>query len=311
MSNAPRYVTATADDADQRIDNFLFRMLKGVPKGHVYRLLRTGQVRLNRGRVKAHHRLSAGDEIRLPPVRQAPRPDSGGRGAPEGLKRALAERVLAENDEWLVLSKPPGVPVHAGSGLSYGVIEVLRAARPGETLELAHRLDRDTSGCLLVARSRRSLRRLQQGMRDGTIGKTYTALLAGAWPEGVDRVDKPLRRDVERSGERMVEVAADGKPSRTRFRVLERLPGATLVEATLETGRTHQIRVHSQAMGCPVAGDAKYGDRGANRRLRRYGLRRFFLHASRIAVPGEEGVVEVEAPLEGDLAAVVAELRNA
>jgi 23S rRNA pseudouridine955/2504/2580 synthase len=297
-------------DAGQRIDNFLLRRLKGVPRSVIYRVLRRGEVRVNARRIGPDYRLVAGDRVRVPPLRTAtpatlPPPSAG-------LAAALAAAVLHEDDALLVVNKPTGLAVHGGSGLSQGVIEALRALRPAAELELVHRLDRDTSGCLMIAKRRSQLRLLHGLQREGRIEKRYVALLAGRWRRGAARVDAPLRKSVLQGGERMVRVAADGKAAVTEFRVLERLADCTLVEAGLVTGRTHQIRVHAAHLGTPILGDAKYGDADANRRARELGLRRLFLHAAGLVVlwPGAEPPLRVDAPLPADLAGFLARLEG-
>ncbi len=295
---------AGGEDAGQRIDNFLIRHLRGVPRTHIYRILRTGEVRVNSGRVRQGYRLAAGDRVRIPPLRVVSAP-------PARPSASLIERVegwiLREEDDWLALDKPSGIAVHGGSGLRHGLIEALRAARPqARGLELVHRLDRETSGCLLVAKRRSALRALHQALRSGTVDKRYLALALGRWPRARERVDAPLQRFVLRSGERMVRAGEGGKPARTRFRVLGYAPQATLLEARPVTGRTHQIRVHAALAGNPLAGDPKYGG-GA--RVRVPGLRRLFLHAHalRFAAPGG-GEVTICAALPEELREVLARL---
>ncbi|MGI9212303.1 MAG: 23S rRNA pseudouridine(955/2504/2580) synthase RluC [Methylococcaceae bacterium] len=277
ISNVQK-ILVEPESAGQRIDNFLFTRLKGVPKSHVYRILRTGEVRRNGGRVKAEDRLEAGDILRIPPIRcSSPEtvPIPG-----DSLREWLEPRILLEDDHILVLDKPCGMAVHGGSGLSYGVIEGLRAMRPeARFLELAHRLDRDTSGCLLIAKKRSALASLHSQFRDDQISKVYWALLSGEWARKHWRVDAPLEKNTLKSGERVVRVARDGKKAITEFRRLSRHAGATLVEARPVTGRTHQIRVHAQVLGHPIAGDERYGDERLNRDFRQMGLKRLFLHA--------------------------------
>jgi 23S rRNA pseudouridine955/2504/2580 synthase len=303
---------AEEGDAGQRIDNFLMRRLKGVPRSVIYRILRRGEVRVNARRIGPDYRLVAGDQVRVPPVRAAaerPVPQPGA-----GLAATLAASILYEDDRLLVVNKPAGLAVHGGSGVSYGVIEALRALRPGEReLELVHRLDRDTSGCLMLAK-RRSLLRLLHGLqRDDRIEKRYLALLAGRWRRGAARVDAPLRKSVLHGGERMVKVAADGKEAVTELRVVQRFTDSTLVEAVLVTGRTHQIRVHAAHLGTPILGDAKYGDPEANRHYRQLGLRRLFLHAATLVIrwPGDEPPLRVDAPLDPELSRFLATLEAA
>lgn len=284
--------------AGQRIDNFLLAQLRGVPKSLVYRILRRGEVRVNKGRVKPSYRVVAGDRVRLPPLRL------GLEKVPARPSKALAaqldQAVLYEDELVLVLNKPAGLAVHGGSGISLGVIETLRALRPGAELELVHRLDRDTSGCLLVSKRRSALRRLHAQLREGTVDKRYLVLLAGRLPRPVVEVTVPLRKNLLQGGERMVQVdLAEGKPARTVFRSRRCLGALTLAEVQLDTGRTHQIRVHAAHLGAPVAGDDKYGDASVNARLRALGLKRLFLHAAALSFRprDEEPPIRVEAPL--------------
>lgn len=304
--------TLSVDDAvaGQRIDNFLIRQLKGVPKSYVYRILRRGEVRVNKGRIKAGYRLRPGDLVRIPPVRLSDRP----RSSPgQWVMNRLDGSVLYEDGRFLVLNKPSGLAVHGGSGLSHGVIEALREMRPEDRhLELVHRLDRETSGCLLIARKRSALRILHELLRTRRVQKRYLALLAGNWPRDSLEVDEPLLKNRLQSGERMVRVDSRGKRARTRFRVLQRYRDAMLVEAELMTGRTHQIRVHAAHLGTPILGDDKYGDDLPNRRMREKGLKRLFLHAASLSFqwPEEEGNITVKAPLEPELDILLEHLRQ-
>ncbi|MCF1184945.1 RluA family pseudouridine synthase [Marichromatium gracile] len=298
----PRLVRVDAESDGQRIDNFLLRFIKGVPRSHLYRILRRGEVRVNKGRVKASHRLRAGDMVRIPPLR-LPEQRAPAR-APESWLARLEGAVLYEDNRLLVIDKPSGLAVHGGSGLSFGLIESLRQLHPGRELELVHRLDRDTSGCLVVTKRRSALRELHRMMREDGIEKRYLALIGGELPRAEMTVDAPLRKNVLRGGERMVSVdPVEGKASRTRFRRLRRLRAgsrvATLVEATLVTGRTHQIRVHAAHLGAPLAGDPKYGDDDWNRELKALGLDRLFLHAAALSFRAEymSRPLHVEAPL--------------
>lgn len=297
-----QWIEVDAENDGQRIDNFLFSRLKGVPKSHIYRILRTGEVRRNGGRVRAQDRLAGGDKIRVPPIRLAEREAAE---VPGKLVRARLEpRILFEDDDFLVLNKPAGMAVHGGSGLSYGVIEGLREIRPeARFLELVHRLDRDTSGCLLIAKKRSALRGLHEQFRDDEVGKVYITLLAGAWARTRWMVDAPLRKNILQSGERMVKVATDGKAAVTEFRRRERYGNATLVEARPITGRTHQIRVHAKHLGHPVAGDERYGDENANREFKRLGLKRLFLHSHQTTLrhPRSGETLRFEAPLDPEL----------
>ncbi|WP_291223595.1 RluA family pseudouridine synthase [Dokdonella sp.] len=307
---APRVErVVVAEDRDgQRLDNFLASRLKGVPKSLIYRICRSGEVRINGGRAKPDQRVAAGDEIRIPPVRVAERGESGPPPATQ-LERIEAA-IIHEDRDFLVIDKPAGVASHGGSGVSFGVIELLRAARPHDTLELVHRLDRDTSGVLVLARKRSALTALQAAIRAGQTEKHYLALLAGTLERSPWRVDAPLRKSVLQGGERMVRVDEEGKPSRSRFIELERLGAASLVEVALDTGRTHQIRVHAQHIGHPLAGDEKYGARGFNKAIRERGLRRLFLHAARFAFELGSRSFHFSAPLAPELAQVVTALQR-
>lgn len=311
-------VQVDGDCAGQRIDNFLLARLKGVPKSHLYRVLRRGEVRVNKGRVKADYRLQTGDRVRIPPLRTA-EPRAPGR-APDNQLARLAQSVLYEDDRLLIVDKPPGLAVHGGSGLSYGLIESLRQLRPGAELELVHRLDRDTSGCILISKRRSTLRSLHALIRDGDSGgmdKRYLALILGDLKRDEVTVDAPLAKNVAQGGERVVRVdRREGKPARTVFRRVRRLTFAgdpvTLVEAHLLTGRTHQIRVHAAHLGTPLAGDPKYGDFEANRRLKSLGLGRLFLHAARLSFTLDylREPLRAEAPLPADLAQVLERLTS-
>jgi 23S rRNA pseudouridine955/2504/2580 synthase len=300
-ASAPRAQTVEVpEDRDgQRIDNFLVTRLKGVPKSLLYRLLRTGQVRVNGKRAKPDLRLAAGDTVRIPPVRTAERTDPG--TPPSGRTAQIEAAILSEDRDFLVIDKPPGIASHGGSGVSFGAIELLRAARPRDALELVHRLDRDTSGVLVLAKKRSALTALQAEIREGRVEKRYLALLAGALPQQNLIVDAPLRKFALQGGERMVRIDEDGKPSRSRFSEVERYPSATLAEIAIETGRTHQIRVHAAHIGHPVAGDEKYGDREFNRSMREAGLKRLFLHAARFEFSLGERSFGFSAPLPDEL----------
>ncbi|MET0065271.1 MAG: 23S rRNA pseudouridine(955/2504/2580) synthase RluC [Candidatus Thiodiazotropha sp.] len=310
--NSPsvQFVDVASEFAGQRIDNFLLRHLKSAPKSYVYRVLRKGEVRVNKGRVKAQYRLQAGDRIRIPPVRLDNR---GPSPVPDNIRARLRDAVVYEDERFLVLNKPSGVAVHGGSGVSVGVIETLRHLRPEERhLELVHRLDRDTSGCLMISKRRSALRVLHELMRDNRVDKRYLALLAGSWRKGVQRVDQPLKKNTLQGGERVVRVDPEGRASQTVFRRLERYDYATLVEAELLSGRTHQIRVHSAWLGSPVLGDQKYGDSELNKSMKDKGLRRLFLHAHQLKLvwPGERQSLVIQAPLPHDLQQVLENLKS-
>jgi 23S rRNA pseudouridine955/2504/2580 synthase len=301
--------TITADEAGQRIDNFLMRHFKTVPRSRVYRLLRKGEVRVNRKRVDAEYRIATGDEVRLPPVRIEAGEEQGRPGRPStSLMELIEGAVIFQDKHVLVLDKPAGVAVHGGSGMSFGVIETLRASRPRETLELVHRLDRDTSGCLVIARDRATLTALHALIRNGGMHKTYLALVSGSWQLGTKRVDAPLATDNRQHGERHVRVAAAGKDSVSVFKPVQFFgPLATLMEVDIPTGRTHQIRVHASFAGHPLLGDDKYGDRERNAELKQHGLKRTFLHAQSVAFewPGSGVPFHVSAPLPAELSAVI------
>lgn len=312
IGDAVAYLEITDAHAGQRIDNFLVRELKGVPKSRIYRLLRRGEVRVNKSRIKAEYRLCAGDVVRIPPVRIAVR----GEPAPvsEGLQALLESAVLYEDARLIVVDKPSGLAVHGGSGINLGLIEALRRMRPGERfLELVHRLDRDTSGCVMVAKKRSLLRHLHAQLQRGTVEKRYLALVVGRWTNRRKLVNAPLLKNVLQSGERMVRVDPQGKPSVTEFSVVERFDGVTLVEAKPVTGRTHQIRVHAQYAGHPLLGDEKYGDDRCQSFCRESGLKRLFLHAASLSVPMPEGeaVLQVAAPLPAELERLLEALRTA
>ncbi len=304
------------DFAGQRLDKVLKVFMPGVPATRIFRLLRRGEVRLNGRRASGEVRITAGDEIRIPPVRlEAPTTQTSTREPSRTLLATMQAAVLHEDAGLLVINKPAGIAVHGGSGIGFGVIEALRSARPDETLELVHRLDRDTSGCLLVARKRSSLRQMHALFRDdeetqasGGIDKRYLALLQGQWQLGHKRIDAPLRTDTRVGGERTVRVDAQGKPSCSEFKVVQYFgTAATLVEVKLLTGRTHQIRVHAAYAGHPVAGDDKYGSAEFNEWMRRFGLKRLFLHAHSIGFPDPLRQVDVSysAPLPAELSQVI------
>ena len=302
-----RTIRVPDDREGQRLDNFLLGQLKGAPRSLIYKLVRSGQVRVNGGRAKAERKLEAGDEVRIPPVRLS---EVGEKASPpKGFMDALDAAIVFEDARLLALNKPSGVASHGGSGISFGAIETLRALRPGQTLELVHRLDRDTSGLLIVAKKRSALTEMQALMReDGGIAKRYLALLTGRLPDGVMSVDAPLHIGLRQGGERHVQVHRDGKASLSHFKVLERRGGQSYCEVRIETGRTHQIRVHAQHIGHAVAGDDKYGDPEANKRLRdQAGLRRLFLHASTLefALDGGRERYLLNAPLAPELIEVL------
>ena len=308
------FVEISVDHAGQRIDNYLLCKLKGVPKSLVYRILRKGEVRVNKGRIKPEYRLKEGDTVRIPPVRQ---PDKKAPGkASDKVLKLIESRILYEDKRILVLNKPSGLAVHGGSGLSYGLIEALRELRPNDKqLELVHRLDRDTSGCLIIAKKRSALRRLHEQLREGSMDKQYLTLLKGQWKGRSQWVNAPLLKNVVRSGERLVFVDPKGKEARTQF-IPHSVGGeASLMRVKLDTGRTHQIRVHAQHLGYPIAGDDKYGDDEFNRFLKTKGLKRLFLHAFSLKFhlpdpdTGEDIAINIEAPLDEALINVLHNLK--
>ena len=274
--NSVTWETVAEEDAGQRIDNYLFARLKGVPKSHVYRILRSGEVRLNSKRVDATARVAPGDVIRIPPVRVAKQDEP--RRLPD-----FDIPILHEDDHLLVLDKPAGIAVHGGSGVSFGVIEQLRSSRPqAKFLELVHRLDRETSGLLVIAKKRSALVELHRQIREGQIGKHYFAAVSGVWKNRRQDVKAPLRKYLTESGERRVSVHEEGQPSRTIFTLVEAGKRASLLDAELKTGRTHQIRVHLAHVGFPILGDEKYGDYALNREIAKAGFRRMYLHAAKL-----------------------------
>jgi 23S rRNA pseudouridine955/2504/2580 synthase len=318
-SNPPsgevRHITVDEESAGQRLDNFLIRMLKGVPKSHIYRIIRSGEVRRNKGRVGADDRVEMGDLLRIPPIRLSERAEE--KAANPAPPREFP--IVFEDDAFLAIDKPAGVAVHGGSGVSFGVIEQMRQARPqAKLLELVHRLDRETSGLLLIAKKKSALKALQDQFRERETGKTYLALVKGAWPARMKVLDQPLHKYLLADGERRVKVTGkddpDGMRSVTLVKVAQRLPapaalaaaspeGFSLLEVTIKTGRTHQIRVHLASAGHPIAGDDKYGDFELNRQLARAGLKRMFLHAWRLKLthPVTNSALELQAELPPDL----------
>lgn len=309
-----QYHTAGEDDAGQRLDNYLARVLKGVPRSMIYRILRRGEVRVNKGRVSPSYKLQVGDEIRIPPVKVSTGPVT----IPSSnlhLVQDLKQRILFENELLLVVDKPAGLAAHGGSGIEFGLIEALRALYPQERfLELAHRLDRETSGALIVSKRRSALRNLHEQFRNRVVKKRYLTLVPGKWDRKLNLINAPLIRNELRSGERMVEVNfKEGAPSSTGFDIVESFGDeATLMAAMPHTGRTHQIRVHCAYVKHPVGGDDKYGDKAFNALLKSLGLHRMFLHAARISFvdPATGWVQKVEAPLPAELAQILEVMRE-
>lgn len=315
VSNAPgpasvNMVTIEQDSAGQRIDNFLAKLLKGVPKSHLYRILRSGEVRVNSKRIDATYRLVEGDLVRIPPVRTA-QPAATETKTP--VVARLAQTVIYEDDALLVINKPAGFAVHGGSGVSRGVIEQLRLERPqAKFLELVHRLDRETSGVLLLAKKRSALVQLHEAIRGNQLDKRYLMLVHGHWTEKKKRVELPLQKYVLASGERRVAVQEDGQPSASIFHLRERFEKFSLLEAQLITGRTHQLRVQLAHLGFPIAGDDKYGDFSVNKETQKQGLKRMFLHSFETVLrhPVSEEKLKLTAPLPAELEKFLQSLRG-
>jgi len=308
------HVEVTADDAGTRLDNFLVRQLKDVPRTHVFRLLRKGEVRVNKKRARPDQRVALGDIVRIPPVRKAADlpPPATPRAASVTLQQLVVDAIAYEDNDLIVINKPPGLAVHGGSATDFGLIEALRCARPEQPdLELVHRLDRDTSGCLLVAKRRAALRDLHLQLREGQTEKHYLALVCGKWNLGTKRIELALDTDERRSGERHVAVRAHGKKSVSTFKPVQFFGNlATLLDVEIDTGKTHQIRVHAAHAGHPVAGDDKYGNRIFNQLFQDYGLKRMFLHSSSLGFtrPGTREPMLASAPLPAELSAVLDKL---
>lgn len=305
---AVRLLEVTQDQAGQRLDNFVHKLLGDLPRSRIYRVIRKGEVRVNGHRAGPDTRLQAHDKVRIPPVKVRPAAEVGQPSAQ--LLETMRGAIVLSDDNLLVVDKPAGVAVHGGSGVSFGVIEALRALKPGETLELVHRLDRDTSGVLLVARNTPTLRTVHALLREGAFEKRYLALVKGKWELGRKRIDIPLRTDLRVGGERTVKADPSGKPSLSEFRPVQFFgKRATLMEVTIFTGRTHQIRVHAEHAGHPVAGDEKYGDEEFNRELKAFGLTRMFLHAQSVSFQWPNaGEFSVNTPLPPALAGTLDKL---
>jgi len=308
-----RFITVDSEDAGQRIDNFLVKTLKGVPKSMIYRLLRKGEIRVNKKRKKPEYKLVDQDILRIAPIRVSENTNTV--STQLNVVANLEKQILFEDERLIVINKPSGMAVHGGSGLSFGLIEALRALRPdARMLELVHRLDRDTSGCLVVAKKRSALRNLHEQLRNKTVQKFYHALVKGRWSDKLTRVTESLKKNDLKSGERVVIVDnINGKESETRFKVLQRFQHGTLVRAFPVTGRTHQIRVHCQVKGHPIACDAKYGHPEFDAEMKNIGLKRLFLHAASIEFthPLTEQRLKIEAPLEPSLEKLLTKLKKA
>ncbi|MGV6989736.1 23S rRNA pseudouridine(955/2504/2580) synthase RluC [Testudinibacter sp. P80/BLE/0925] len=313
IHHSVRLQNINADQAGQRIDNYLLSQLKGVPKSLIYRIIRKGEVRVNKGRVKAEYKLQANDIVRIPPVKTSSKEQAPISNKLQQVAQ-LEQQILFEDEVLLVLNKPSGLAVHGGSGLSFGVIEALRSLRPeARFLELVHRLDRDTSGILLVAKKRSALRNLHEQLRNKTIQKEYLALVRGQWQSHCKAINAPLNKNELASGERIVRVSEQGKPSETRFSVEERYgEQATLIKAMPITGRTHQIRVHTQYAGHPIALDSKYGDQDFDQKMQALGLNRLFLHAYAIRFehPKSGETLRLSAELDSGMKGILRQLRE-
>lgn len=311
---AVRFIEATSEDAGQRVDNFLMRHYRNVPKTLIYRIIRKGEVRVNKGRVKQSTRLNEGDVVRIPPIKVPEKTESH---VPQGMLQRIEAAILYEDKDLMVVNKPSGVAVHGGSGVNFGLIEVLRALRPlAKRIELVHRLDRETSGCILIAKKASILKALHEQIREDKMVKEYLALLSHHWPKGKEKIDLPLLKNTLKSGERMVVVDPAGKPSVSYFKVVQSFAECDLVSVRLKTGRTHQIRVHALSQGCPIVGDDKYGDKEVNKHYRAYGMKRLALHAQYLSFrhPGVEDEkaawMKMEAPLHEDFKQVIAALKQ-
>jgi len=310
-----KFVVIDQKSCDQRIDNFLLRILKGAPRSLIYRILRSGEVRVNKGRIKPPYRLKEGDSVRIPPIRLSTNNSPNSSGKPKkSLCVKIENRIIYEDKHLLVLNKPSGLAVHGGSGISFGVIELIRASRSEhDYLELAHRLDRDTSGTLIIAKSRTVLRNLHELLKNNGIEKHYLALVQGKWPRKTKRLDAPLLKNVLSSGERIVRVHDSGKSALTIVRPLKLGANASLVDIKIETGRTHQIRVHTAFEGHPIAGDIKYGDSQFDTEMKKFGLNRLFLHAHslKFSLQQESGKnlkFNISAPLDEQLESIIEKL---
>lgn len=308
-----REVSISTDQAGQRVDNFLINILKKIPRSHVYQLLRSGQARVNKGRKKPSYRLQANDVVRIPPVWQDETESTSPANVSSSVLDRLRQAVIYEDNGLLIINKPSGMAVHGGSGLSFGVIEGLRQLWPDQHyLELVHRLDRETSGCLMIAKKRSVLRVLHDHLRGNGVDKQYVALVMGVAKKNKTVVDQPLKKNVLRSGERIVRIADDGKPSRTTFCVAEQFKQTTFYNIKPHTGRTHQIRVHAEYMEQPIAGDPKYGDDSFNVKMKSQGLNQLFLHAKSLSftLPGWDQPLYIEAKMEDKLCKLLQRLRH-
>lgn len=306
--NSVKLITISDSQAGQRIDNFLIKHLKGVPRNHIYRILRSGEVRINSGRKKPNYKLQAGDILRVPPLQLA---EAEPGTVPESVIKSLKDSIIFENNDIIIINKPAGLAVHKGSGLRFGIIEAFRQIYPQQTIELVHRLDRETSGCLMLAKNRQILTVLHELLRDERtdhIEKTYLALLDGRWQNGRKTVDIGISK-VKRSGEHMMQADESGDTAISHFEPVEVFDNCSLMKITIDTGRTHQIRAHASYTGHPVIGDSKYGNKASNRYFRELGLKRLFLHAQQLYLPLTDPI-KIQAPLSDELEAVLQKLRN-
>ena len=308
FAEKPRIVEIDDERAGQRIDNYLMSQLKGVPRSRIYRLLRKGEVRVNKGRIKPDYKIKRGDLVRIPPVRLSANKENESQSPADGLLKKIESSIIYQDDALIVLNKPSGIAVHGGSGIQFGVIEAMRSLYPQEkNLELVHRLDRETSGCLMLARKRSMLKALHELIRNNEIQKHYIALVKGQWQGGATTIDAPLQKNVLKSGERIVRVDNEGKSAQSIFKPVKVYDIATLVEVELITGRTHQIRVHAAHAGHPVAGDEKYGQRSFNLTIKQLGLNRLFLHAKSLSFkhPKTDETLHLVAPMGKELEQVL------
>lgn len=312
MSTKVQFIEVTSEDEGQRLDNFLMRHLRKAPRTLIYRIVRKGEVRINKGRAKPNTRLATGDIVRVPPVKLPEKVEVKSSDIPAAELKRIEDNILYEDKDLMVINKPSGVAVHGGGGIHFGLIEVVRVLRPlAKRLELVHRIDRDTSGCLLVAKKASVLKHLHQQMRDNQFDKRYLAIVMGQWPKHKHKIDLPLRKDHLPDGGWHVKVAKDGKQAVSFFKVEQSLKGADVVSVKLKTGRTHQIRVHALSQGCPLMGDDRYGDRTVNKKYRPMGMKRLALHAQFLGFthPVTEENMLIEAPLWHDFKRLIETLR--
>ncbi len=309
-SKGVQVIEINEDQDGQRVDNYLVRALGGLPKTRIYRLIRKGEIRVNKGRIKPNHRLKTGDLVRIPPIRLE---ESTNAKLPQSLMQEIEGSILYEDANCMVINKPAGLAVHGGSGLRFGLLDVVKAIRPDEPyMELVHRLDRETSGCLILAKNRKTLIFLHEQFKQGKVIKKYLAGVTGVWQGGKMTITAPLRKNVIQGGERMVEVHEEGKVAVSHFTPLQQYKGLCLMEVLLETGRTHQIRVHAAYQGHPVAGDKKYGNREQNQALKVLGLKHLFLHSHwlEFMLPGQPEALQITTPLPNELQKVLTNLEN-